>query len=192
MLVTVNKLGGVYFPLLCTNCFHVRAENERFSGAGSSCRQNLKYENFTSSYGRLRQNIAPKRVPQVQHDYFSSFNQANNWFVALPLPLPLPSSNLKLSISLIKTDTKFKWSRFVLSISSLSTLSRPVARKTKTRLRVHRLQVVSESMRDRSAGEILAQVWDSEDTERKGGADHLRVRVNFTGLSLADWRLLAV
>ena len=28
--------------------------------ASSRCSQNLKYENFTSSFGRLRQNIAPK------------------------------------------------------------------------------------------------------------------------------------
>ena len=38
--------------------------------------------------------IAPKSVPHVQHDYFSSFNQSNHWFVALPLP----SSFLKLLI----------------------------------------------------------------------------------------------
>ena len=35
-------------------------------------------ENFPSSFGRLRQNIAPKSVPHVQHDYFSSFNQSNH------------------------------------------------------------------------------------------------------------------
>ena len=42
----------------------------------------------------LRQNIARKSVPHVQHDYFSSFNQSNHLFVALSLP----SSNLKLLI----------------------------------------------------------------------------------------------
>ena len=36
----------------------------------------VKYENFTSSFGRLRQHTAPK---SVQHDYFSSFNQPNHW-----------------------------------------------------------------------------------------------------------------
>ena len=30
----------------------------------------LKYENVTSSFGRLCQNIAPRSVPHVQHDYF--------------------------------------------------------------------------------------------------------------------------
>ena len=59
-------------------------------------RQNLKYENFPSSFGRLRQNIAPKSVLHVQHDYFSSFNQSNHWFVVLSLTLP--SSDLKLPI----------------------------------------------------------------------------------------------
>ena len=44
--------------------------------------------------GRLHQKIAPKSVPHVQHDYFSSFNQLNHWFVALSLTLP--SSSLKL------------------------------------------------------------------------------------------------
>ena len=77
MLITLYKLGGVHFRLLGTNGFHVKAKNERFTAANWRCRQNLKYENFTSSFGRLRQNIAPKSVPHVQHDYFSSFNQAN-------------------------------------------------------------------------------------------------------------------
>jgi len=44
----------------------------------------------------LRQSIAPKSVPQVKHDYFSTFNQSNHWFVVFSLPLP--SSNLKLCI----------------------------------------------------------------------------------------------
>ena len=45
------------------------------------------------------QNIAPKSVLHVQHDYFSSFNQSNHWFVALSLTLP--SSDLKLPYRLI-------------------------------------------------------------------------------------------
>ena len=48
--------------------FHVGnvVENRRnllskgFTAAGSRCRQNLKYGNFTSSFGRLRQKVAPK------------------------------------------------------------------------------------------------------------------------------------
>ena len=94
MLITLYKIVGVHFRLLATNGFHVNAKNERFTVASLRCRQNLKYENFTSSFGRLRQNIASKSVPHVQHDYFSSFNQSNHWFVALSLTLS--SSNVKL------------------------------------------------------------------------------------------------
>ena len=65
------KIGGVHFHFLGMNGFHVKAKNERFTAASSRCRQNLNRENFMSSFGRLRQNIAPKSVPHVQHDYFS-------------------------------------------------------------------------------------------------------------------------
>ena len=78
MLITLYKIGGVHFRVLGTKGFHVKAKSERFTAASSGCRQNLKYENFTSSFGRLRQNIAPKSVPHVHHDYFSSFNQSNH------------------------------------------------------------------------------------------------------------------
>ena len=94
MLITLYKIGGVHFRLLGTNGFHVKAKSERFTAASSRCCHNLIYENFTSSFCRLRKNIAPKSVPHVQQDYFSSFNQSNHWFVALSLTLP--SSNLKL------------------------------------------------------------------------------------------------
>ena len=74
-LVMLHKIGEVHFRLLSTNGFHMKAGNDRFTAAGCR-RQNLKMsENFTSSFGRLRQKIAPKSVPHVQHDYFSSFNQ---------------------------------------------------------------------------------------------------------------------
>ena len=49
------KISEVYFCLLGTKGFHVKAKNERFTTASSRCRQNLKYGNFTSSSGRLRQ-----------------------------------------------------------------------------------------------------------------------------------------
>ena len=91
------QIGEVHFCLPCTNGFHVQANNERFTAAGSQCCHNLKYENFTSSFGRLRQKTAPKSVPHVQHDYFSSLSQSNLGFVALSLPLL--SSFLKLPIS---------------------------------------------------------------------------------------------
>ena len=78
MFITLYKIGEVHFRLLGTNGFHVKAKNERFTAASSCCLQNLIYENFTWSFGRLRQNIAPKSEPHVQHDYFSSFNQSNH------------------------------------------------------------------------------------------------------------------
>ena len=55
-------------------------ENDRFTVACG---------NFTLSFGRLRQIIALKCVPHVQHDYFSSFNQSDHCYLALLLPLPL-------------------------------------------------------------------------------------------------------
>ena len=88
---TLYKIGKVYSRMFGTNCFHVKAKNERFTAAGSRCRQNPKCEIFMSSFGRLRQKIAPKNV---QHDCFSPFNQSNHWLVALALLLP--SSLLKL------------------------------------------------------------------------------------------------
>ena len=54
----------MYFRLLGTNGSHVKAEeNVRFSSAGSRV---IKYENFTKSFGKVRQKIAPKSVP---YDY---------------------------------------------------------------------------------------------------------------------------
>ena len=59
-------------------------KNTRCIAAGSRCRQNLKYENITSSFGRLRQKkIAPKSVQHVQHDYFASSNQSFHCFPSL-------------------------------------------------------------------------------------------------------------
>ena len=80
MLVTLyrDKMGEMHFRVFGTNGFHAKAKNEGFTAASSRCRQNLKYENFMSLFGRLRRKIPPKSVPYVQHDYFSSFNQSNN------------------------------------------------------------------------------------------------------------------
>ena len=65
------KIGWVHFRFLGMNGFHVKEKNERFTAVSTRCCQNLKYENFMSSFARLRQNIALKRVPHVQYDYFS-------------------------------------------------------------------------------------------------------------------------
>ena len=50
----------------------------------------FKYENFTSSYGRLRQRIALESVNHAHYEYFSLFSQSYHSFVVLPLPFPLP------------------------------------------------------------------------------------------------------
>ena len=70
MLITLYEKGEPHFRLLGTNGFHVKTKSERFTAASSRCGQNLKYENSTSLFGRLRQTFAPKSVPHVQHDYF--------------------------------------------------------------------------------------------------------------------------
>ena len=61
MLVILYKIGEVHFRLLDTNGFHVKAKNERFTAASSRCLQNLKYENLTPSFARIRENIAPQK-----------------------------------------------------------------------------------------------------------------------------------
>ena len=60
ILLTLYEGGEAWIRLLGTNCFHVKAENERFPGAVSRCRQNFKYENFTLTHDRPRQKIAAK------------------------------------------------------------------------------------------------------------------------------------
>ena len=60
LLIMLYKIGELHFRLLGTNGFHVKAKSERFTAASSRCCQNLKYENFTPSFGRLHQKIAPK------------------------------------------------------------------------------------------------------------------------------------
>ena len=49
-----------------------------------------------SSFSRLRHKFASNSESHVQHDYFSSLNQSNHWFVMFLLPQPL--SFLKFSI----------------------------------------------------------------------------------------------
>ena len=70
LILTSYEIGEVHFRFLGTNGFHVKAKNGRFIAAGLRWRQNHKYENFPSLFGQLRQKIAAKSVPHVQHDYF--------------------------------------------------------------------------------------------------------------------------
>ena len=67
--IPCKSQGEKPFRLFGTKSFHAKAKNEIFTAVGSRCRQKFKYENFTSSFGRLRQKIEPKSMPHVQHDY---------------------------------------------------------------------------------------------------------------------------
>ena len=69
MLVTWYKIGQGYVRLLGTNGFHVKAEIERFNAEGWRCRQNLKYENFTSSFGTTS-HITKKRAARAARLFF--------------------------------------------------------------------------------------------------------------------------
>jgi len=48
MLVTLHEMCKVPFRLLGRNGFHLTAENERFTSAGSRYRQSLKFEKIHS------------------------------------------------------------------------------------------------------------------------------------------------
>ena len=50
LLVPLYEMGEVSFLVIGRNSFNVKAENERFTAAGSCCCQNLKFENSTSSF----------------------------------------------------------------------------------------------------------------------------------------------
>ena len=71
MLETLYKIGEVRFRLLGTNGLDAAiVKNERFTPACSRCPRNLKNENFTSSFGKLRKKSEPKRVLHVELDLF--------------------------------------------------------------------------------------------------------------------------
>ena len=92
-MVTLYKISDVHFSLLGTNGFHVKAENERFTAADLRCRQNLKTENFTSSFGRPREkNCTEKHAVRAARSFFLSQPIKS----LILLALPLPSSFLKL------------------------------------------------------------------------------------------------
>ena len=49
---------------------YVKPGNKRFATASSRCRQNLKYENFTSLFGRLRQECFIRRAARAACLFF--------------------------------------------------------------------------------------------------------------------------
>ena len=61
----------VFFQSIGTNGFHIKAENERFSTVGSPCRENIEFENFTSSFGRLpNKNCTKERAALAARSFF--------------------------------------------------------------------------------------------------------------------------
>ena len=93
LILTSYKIGQVHFRSHGTNGFHVKAKNGRFTAAGSRCRQNHTYENFTSLFARLRKKNAAKSVPHVQDDYFFLFILFNQLNFLLPTT---PENNLMI------------------------------------------------------------------------------------------------
>ena len=77
----------------------------------SRCRCNLKFGNFTLSFGRLRQRILLKCVLHVQHDYFSPLNQSDHCFLASSRPLPLLSSLLKIIQNIGRLFHHYLWNQ---------------------------------------------------------------------------------
>ena len=71
--------------------FYLKEESGRFSTVGSRCRQNLKFENFTSL---LHQKIAPKSMPHSQQPIM---------FLFCDVVSALLSSFLKLSFNSLLT-----------------------------------------------------------------------------------------
>jgi len=94
--------------LLGTNGFHVKAENERFPGAVSRCRQNFKYENFTLTHDRPRQKIAPKGVPHVQHDYFFFIQPIKSLICGVVDVDPNPNSLMLLTLAIFLGSVAMK------------------------------------------------------------------------------------
>ena len=72
------EINGISFHLFGTKPFRVKAENEIFSAA--CLRQNLRVQNFMTSFGTLRQRNVRTCV---LHDYFSWFNKSYDSFVVL-------------------------------------------------------------------------------------------------------------
>ena len=73
MLAMLQKIGEVHFRLLGTNGY-LKAKKKRVTAACSGCRQNLKYENFMSSFGRLRQKVCSQKACRTCSTIVFSFS----------------------------------------------------------------------------------------------------------------------
>ena len=97
MLVTLYTIGEVYFHLLGTNGFRVKAKNEGFTATVLLSSEPQIWKFHVVVWQTTSKNCIKKRAARAAR-LFSSFNQSNHWFMAplpLALPLPLPSSFLK-------------------------------------------------------------------------------------------------
>ena len=74
MLAMLQKIGEVHFGLLGKNGCYLKAKKERVTAARSGCRHNLKYENFMSSFGRLRQKVCSQKACRTCSTIVFSFN----------------------------------------------------------------------------------------------------------------------
>ena len=75
----------------------------------NQCSARKSVDNFTSSFGRLRQNMATKSVPHVLHDYFSSFNQSNHSFVTSSLLLLSSLGSLRFDDGNVNDNATSQW-----------------------------------------------------------------------------------
>ena len=87
MFVTLYKISEFHLHLLDPNGFHAKAKNERFTAMGFHCRQNLKNENFLSSFVQKLHQDAHSMCSTI---IFPHSTNQNHLFVALALALPLP------------------------------------------------------------------------------------------------------
>ena len=92
MLVTLHKIDVVHFCLLGANGFHIKAKKKKIYCCELALSSEISRRRLADYVKTLHQ---LKSVLHVQHNYFSSFNQSNHWFVAFSLTLP--SSKYEIS-----------------------------------------------------------------------------------------------
>ena len=94
MFVTLYETGEVPFFFVWHEWFSRKGREWKIYRCGLALSSEPQVWKFHALFWQTTSNIAPKSVPHVQHDYFSSFKQSNHWFVALSWSLP--SSFVKL------------------------------------------------------------------------------------------------
>ena len=93
LVITLYKIGEVHFRFLGTSGLRVKAKNERFTMLRAS---NMKHFDVVTWQTTSKWLHWKAPVPHVQHGYFSSFNQSNQWFETLSLPLQSSFLNLPI------------------------------------------------------------------------------------------------